>query len=157
MHQQPRAFHVSQKFVAKTSTRVSTFDEPGNVRQHVLVVVSDVHEPKVGVLGGERVIGDLGSCPGDAAEQCGLAGIGFSDEPHVCDELQFQLNFPVFPRMPAFGFTRSPIDGICKPLVPPTTPATFGHHDGITVMGKVAEQMPMLQIAHQCSGRHQNY
>ena len=78
---------------------VRPFDQPGDVGDHELMVVTCPHESQVGVFRGEGIVSDLGVGPRKPAQEGRLAGIRLADEPHVGNQLQFERDSSRLPRL----------------------------------------------------------
>ena len=90
MHEHFRAFQMAQKPVAEPLPAVRAFDEPGHVGDGEAAVAAQLHDAQIRRQRGERIIGDLGTCGGDAGDERRLAGIGEADQTDVGEQLQFE-------------------------------------------------------------------
>jgi hypothetical protein len=65
------------------------------------------HDAEIGLEGGERVVGDLGPGRGNDRQQRALAGVRLTNQAHVGDELEDQLDFPVLALLARLPFAGS--------------------------------------------------
>ena len=87
--EQVRPLDVPEELVAQPVAGVGPFDQAGDVGHDEVLILGD-DRAQVGVLGGERIIGDLGMGARDPREQRRLAGVGQADQADVGDDLQLQ-------------------------------------------------------------------
>ena len=80
------ALDMTEKAGADPGTLAGTLDQPGEVRQHELLVMQP-HDPEGWLLGRERVVGDLGLGVRDGGEEGRLTCVGQTDETDIGDEL----------------------------------------------------------------------
>ena len=91
---------VAEELVAQAVALVGPLDQAGDVGHDERVLGVDDDRPEVGVLGRERIVGDLGMGPGDPREQGRLARVGQADQADVGDDLQLQDDPPLLAGTP---------------------------------------------------------
>jgi hypothetical protein len=72
---------------------MGAFNEAGHVGDDeglLIWLLADGDDAKVGLEGGEGVVGDFGPGGGDAGDEGGLAGVGVADQAYVGQELEFE-------------------------------------------------------------------
>ena len=70
MDEHPGTLEVSENAISECVALVGARDQSGNVSDDEASVVIEAHHAQVRAQGGERVVGDLGSCGGDTRYQC---------------------------------------------------------------------------------------
>ena len=85
---------------------VRPFDDARDVGHDVRAVPGESDHAQVRLERGEGIVGDLGSRRRDDREQRALAGVGLAHQAHVGDELEHQLDLPLFAL-----FARLPLAG----------------------------------------------
>ena len=86
-------------------------DEPGDVGHHEALLAAPADHAQVGHQRGERVVGDLGPGPRDAADEGRLAGVGEADDAHVGQELQLEHELPLLAGRAVLGVARRLVGG----------------------------------------------
>ena len=119
MDQDARPFDVAQELVTQADAAVGAFDQAGQVGQDEDAFAAGVDDAEVGVLGRERIVGDLRLGLRQPAEQRRLAGVGQADQAGVGDDLQFQ-DEPAFlaGRRPARYWRGARLVEVAKALLP---------------------------------------
>ena len=153
MDQKFRPLHVLEELVPQPAPGVCSLDQPGNVGNHELMVVTCPHESQVGVFRGEGIVGDLGVRPRKPAQEGRLAGIRLADEPHVGNQLQFERDSSRLPRFAPLELPGGPVGGRGEMLVAVPSPAAAGNHERLAVPGEVAQQKAAVRIENQRAGR----
>src|SRR5262245_44063219 len=78
---------------------MSALDQPGKVGHHEAPLSIEIDNAQVGLEGSERIGGDPRSGPRDASEQRRLAGVGWSHQPNIGDQLELELESPLLARL----------------------------------------------------------
>src|SRR5262249_10584626 len=102
---------------------------------------------EVGVLGGERVVGDLGVGARQPAEQGGLAGVGQPDQPGVGDDLQLQGDPAFLAGGARLELARRAVGGRGERLVAAAAAPAGGDGDLLAGAGEVAEDVAAVAVA----------
>ena len=147
MDEEAGAFDVLEKLVAESRPGVGPFDEAGDVGHGEGLLVPDGHHAQVGVLGGEGVVGDFGMSPGEPAEERGLPGVRFANDPDVGDDLEFESDSPLFALLARLKFAGGAVGGGFEVVVPPPPPASLGDHHAVAQGRQVLQHMTALGVA----------
>ena len=139
---------------AKPLAPVCPFDDAGDVGHHEGAVVGEAHDAEVRLERSERILGDLGPRRGHHGEQRALAHVRLSEQPHVGDQLEHELQLallPVFARLPLPGalVRRGRETGVAASAAPATR-----HQQHIVRPHQLAQQRPRGGVAHLGAGRH---
>jgi hypothetical protein len=145
---------VAEELDAQPGTVVRALDEPGNVGEDQDVPTAHLGHAQVGVKGGEGVGGDLWPRPGEGGEQGGLAGVGEPDQADIGDQLELQMDAALRPGVPQIGDPGSLADRTRKVGVPAASAPPFGDHQTLAEAGEVADQLAVLRVGHDRTGRH---
>jgi hypothetical protein len=135
---------------------VRPFDQARNVSQHKRAVQVELHAAQVWELRGERVGGDLGPRPRDAAQERALARVGLAQQAHVGDDLQLQHQFARFPFVTGRRLSRSAIGGRLEPQVSLAPPAAARRRHLVAGAQQVLQHVAFGGIQHHGAGRHLN-
>ena len=145
---------MTQKVVAKTSALGGPLNQAWNIREHGSISTGAAHHTKVGNQGGEGVIGNLGSRCRQHGDQGALAGIGKTNDAHLSQQLEFQLQGP-FLTLTALGeFLRSAVAIAQVMGVAQTTSPTEGNGETLTRGGEVSQKNAGAQMAYLRAARH---
>ncbi len=150
VHEEIGPLDVTEELVAQSVTGVCPLDQTGNIGHDEILVFRD-HGSQVGVLGRERIVGDLGMCAGDAGQQGGFARVGQSDQTDVGDDLQLQDDPVLFAGMSLLALSRSPVGRRLEVSVAVTSTATPPHDHFIARSLEVAEYVTTVAVADQGS------
>ena len=101
----------------------------------------------------ERIVGDLGTRRGDHREQCALAGVGLAEQADVGDELQDQLEAPLFAFASRFPFARRLMCRRREVLVAAPAAATLGDEQRPVGVHELAEDFAGIGVADFRAGR----
>src|SRR6185503_2491944 len=82
---------VPKELLAEAETAARTLDETRNVRNDELAIV-ETCDAEIGDERRERVVRDLRARAGQRSEQRRLAGVRQAREPHIREELQFEVD-----------------------------------------------------------------
>ena len=91
-----RAVEMLQEPIAESLALVRPFNEAGHVGDDKAAIAAQRHDAKIRDQGGERVVGDLGPCGGNARDQRRFARVRKSDEADIGEQLEVQLQLPGF-------------------------------------------------------------
>ena len=123
MNQHFRAFDVTQELVTQAMAVVRALDQTGDVGHDEVAVAAERHHAEIRCQRGERIIRNLRLGRGDHRNQRGLAGVGKSDQAHIREQLQRQVQFELFTHLTRLHFARRAIRGrrevrVAKPAAP---------------------------------------
>src|SRR5205807_6964497 len=90
------SFDVPQKTIAESVTFVCAFDQSGNVCDHKRAKVAEVHHAQVRLEGGKRIVSNLRTRRRNFRDQGRFPGIGKTNQPHVREQLEFELKLKLF-------------------------------------------------------------
>ena len=115
-----------------------------------------VTTPKIGVQGGEWVVGDFRPGGRNRADQGRFAGIRKTEQPHIRNELQFQRELALFARQPQAGLAGSAVGARLEARVAPPAFAALGHQQRLAFDGQVAQLLAGIDIGHHGADRNGN-
>ena len=145
---------VAQELVAQADAAVGALDQAGQVGQDEGPLAADGDQAEVGVLGGERIVGDLRLGLRQPAEQGGLAGVGQADQAGVGDDLQFQDDPAFLAGGAGLGLARGAVGGGGEGLVAAAAAAAAGHDDLLAGRGQVAQDVAAVAVEDEGARRH---
>ena len=154
MDQQTGPLDMAEELVAQAKPRVSSLDQARDVGNHERVFRIDDDRPQVRILGGERVIGDLGMGSRDPREQGGLAGVGQPDQADVGDHLELQDDPPLLAGKAVLVLPRCPVGGRLEVGVAMPSPAAAGNDDRFSGRLQVAEDVSAVTVTDDRSRRN---
>src|SRR5208283_4727303 len=137
---------VAEELVPQAGAGVGPFDQPGDVGHDERAIRVNLYEAKVGMLGGERVGGDLRPGAGKAAEQRALAGVGHADQADVGDQLQLQPHGTDLAWFAGGRLSRGPISRRFEAVVALAAVAAAGHHDLVAILRQVFQYVAVLRV-----------
>src|SRR5215211_7260688 len=111
---------------------MSAFDQSGNVGHDEGSVHRKLDDAQVGILGRERIVGDLRPGARHPAEQRALAGVRFADQADVSDYLQLQDDSPPLPFAAWGRLAWSAIGRRFEGIVPPAAASSAGDDDALS-------------------------
>ena len=154
MDDRPAPRHVLEEAVAEPGPAVGTLDQAWEIRENEAATVLVLHDAEMRLQRGERVVGDLGTGPGETGDQGALSGVGKADQAHVREQAQLESD-------PLFLAFRSRLrepgrlqGGRGEVHVPEPAPATLGQHPTAVVLAQVREHLAARDVAHQGARRH---
>ena len=156
MDQDPGSFDVPQEFQPQADAGVGAFDQTWDIGHDERSVLVDLHASQVGVLGGERIVGDRGPSFGQAAEQGALAGVGFANQPHVGDGLEFEDQPAVLAPFAFVEFARRLMRRRLETRIAPTAFAAAGSDELLFRLGQVLQDELILGVDHHGSRRDED-
>ena len=118
------------------------------------MVFVHAHHAQIGVQGGKRIVGHFGACGGYGTNQGGFTRIGHTQQAHIGQHFQFQLQgarFALFARRGLFGRT---INRRFKMDIAQAALAALGQAHALAVMGKIGHDFIGVGIANQRAHRH---
>src|SRR6185437_4252299 len=83
-------------------------------------------------------------------------GIGQSQQSHVRDHFEFELEGPLLPRQAGTELARRAVGARLEALVAPATLAAAGHQQLLDVAGQIAEHLLGVGVAHHGADRHRH-
>ena len=138
---------VPEELVAQAVPLVRPLDQARDVGDHERPVGPRVDGPQVGILGRERIIGDLGMGPRDPREQGRLAGVRQPDEPDVGDDLQLQADPALLAGLPVLDLPRGPVGARLEMGVAIPAPSPLGDGHPIVGMLHVLQDVALVAVA----------
>src|SRR5271168_1315785 len=105
MYDEARSFDVAQKTDPETGTQMRAFDETGQIgddkRAAEFGAVAagaavGIDDAEIGLERGERIICNFRTGRGNHGNQCGLAGIGETNEADVGEQFKFEAEMALF-------------------------------------------------------------
>ena len=113
--------------------------------------------PRLGYLGGERIVGDLGPGPRDAAQERALAGVRLADQADVGDHLQLEPQVPALAFFAGREVARGLIGGRLEARVAFAAFAAAGRDHALARRGEVLEQQVVLGVDDHRAGRDEDH
>ena len=89
--------------------------------------------------GGEGIIGDLGPGRGHGADQCGLAGVGHSEQAHIGDDLEFQPQVALLAGRSWLGLARGAVDAAFVAGVAETVKAALRNQQALPRLDQITD------------------
>ena len=146
------ALDVAQELVAEALAFGRAFDEAGDVGEDELVLV-EAHHAEVRDERGERVVGDLGLGRAHHRDQRRLARVREADERGVGEQLQLELQPPLFAVLALLGERRRAAGVRQEARVAAPADAALRRHPAVAVAHEVGEQLTVL-APHDRADRH---
>ena len=81
---------MSQETQAEAGPAMRAFDQPGNVGHHEGAKATTIDNAEIRRQRGKGIVGDLGPGGRDTRDQCGLACVGKTEQPHIRQELELE-------------------------------------------------------------------
>ena len=154
MQQQTRALQVAQEQVTQTRTFRSAFDQARNIGHHKALLSSHTHHTQIGVQGGERVVRNLGARIGHGRDKGGLARIGHTQQTHVGQHLQLQLQIATLAGKAGGLLAWSAVDSTLEAQIAKTTIAALGNGDDLTGLKQFKQHFASIGIADDGAHGH---
>src|SRR5690606_15025139 len=149
-----RASQVLEEADAQTRAFGGAFDQTGNIGHHEAAFVAYTHYTKVRHQRGEGIVGHARTRGGHRCDQGGLAGIGQTEETHVGDHLQLQLETTGFTRGAVGGLARAAVDAGFETGVTKAVEAAVRDQQALTYHQHVTEQFLGIRLVDTGAHRH---
>jgi hypothetical protein len=102
--------------------------------------------PRVWLQGGERVVGDLGTCCRDGAQEGALAGVGQAEQTDVGQQAQFQAQFALLAFLSTRALTGRAIDARLEMDVAEAASSAFGEQHLLAVDVEVGKEFVAVDV-----------
>src|SRR5881394_359310 len=135
-------------------TFMRAFNQSGNVRDHERVEITEIDHAQMRFKRRERIISDLRLRRRHRGNERRLAGVRETNQPHVRQQLQFQLQLTFFTVAAFLVITRRAICRSRKVRIAKSAAATLRRLPALTVFGKVKQQFARYRIENLSSNRH---
>ena len=100
----------------------------------------------MGVEGGEVVVGDLGVCLGDHAQEGGFTHVGEAHQTHVCQQLQLQNHIVALAGETGLGEAGHLTGGGGEMLVAPAAATALAEDEGLIVQLYIFQMQRQFQL-----------
>ena len=153
MDNQPAAFHMPQKLVAQSQPLAGALDQSGDIRHHKAGLAVNAHHPQYRGQRGKMIVGNLRLCGAHNRNQGGFSHIREAAQPHIGQQLQFQLHLKALAGVAGPRKAGDLSGGRGKVLVAPAALAAAGHHHRL-IPGKIRHHATGFRLPHHGSFRH---
>src|SRR5204862_7971676 len=124
-----------------------------DVRHYKGATIGQLDDGEVGLEGGERIVGDLGTRGRDHGEERRLPRVWLADESDVGDELELHLDPAVDPFFARLPFARRLMGGGGEESISLPASTTGGDHSLLTVFQYLGDDFAGVRIAKHRAGR----
>ena len=138
---------MAQKIVPQPCPLGSPGNQTRNIGKHRAIPTGPAHHAQVGNQGGEGVIGNFGARGRQHRNQGALTGVGQADDAHFSQQLQLQLEHPLFALLALGELLRRPVAVAEVVGIAEATPSPRCHQQLIPLVGEVAQQNARAGIA----------
>ncbi len=146
-------FGMAEEARTEAGAFMGAFDEPRQIGNQEITARS-AHHAELRIERGEGIIGDLGSCRGDARKKSGFARIGKADQPNVGDQFQPQPDGFFFPRLAGIGMARCLIGRALEMGVAKTAISAPQDADACARLGEIGDQALVVFLIDLRAHRH---
>jgi len=152
--QRPGPGDVPEEPQPQAAPLVGALDQPGDVRHHEPVLDVARHT-EVRLERGERVGGDLGPGRRETGQQGRLPGIRQSDQRHVGDHPELEVEGALLPRLAPLSAARHPVAARYEGGVAPAAASPAGHHRRRALTDQVGQRA--VFVGHDRPVRHDQH
>src|SRR5262249_13099494 len=124
---------------------------------HERPVVVELDDAEIRLERGERVVGDLRAGRGDAGNQCGLAGVGKSDEADVGEQLQLETEAALFAGAAGLVLGRGLVSGCGEAGVAASSASAARGYEALAGLGEVEQAVAGGLVVDDGPDRHENF
>ena len=145
---------MAQETIAQAVAFVRAFDQSGNIGNHKSAKVTHVHHSQIRLKRRERIVGDLRTRGGNPGDERRFARIWKTDQAHIREQFQFELQLKLFARTSLLVITRSAIGRCGKVRIAKSATAAARRDPAGAVLIKVEQKIIRARIKHLRSDRH---
>jgi len=142
------ALDVLQELEAQALSGVRALDDARNVGDHEAAMIGQRHDAQIRLEGGERIVGDLGTRGGDDRQERALPRVGLAQQADVGDQLEHQLDRPLFPVGSRLPLARRLMGRRGELGVAPPAASALGHEQRLARLQELAQSFATLGNAY---------
>ncbi len=154
VQQQPRALQMAQEAVPEAGAVGRALDEPGNVGDDEAAVGIDADDAEIRGQGRERVVGDVRPRGRDGADERRFAGVGHAEQADVGEDLEFQLEAPLFAGGTRRRLARRAVGARLEMQIAEAALAALGDQRARSVRGEVGDELAAVGVGDHRADRH---